>query len=396
MAPDSTSTNDATQLEPTPATEPKATPGMALAQAAPECHADGTGTPSDAEGSEIIPESEAPPAKPPRVPLILTSVNGPLRDVFDDVDPQTPEPEDDDLAALKTYVLCFVERSGSTMLTDLMTKAGVLGRPEEYVNPRGPMVYLLREYPATELRHYFTKLRRNRKGNNNVFGMKTIYDDFEPLINAKMVGQLLGAPKFIFLTRKDVVLQAISSHIARHKGLWHSSDRHLKANQGRDFDSVEIPFERDAILELVDRFVSDRLRWEKFFALYGIEPLRLEYESLTPDKMESVLEQICAFIGVKPNFPREKLVTQLEILRDDRSMEWAEKIRAEFQLYAAATQRSGKKRAGDSHRRPFVLLRTISPSARSRGRCRRTSAPRRPCRRRTGGSCRSAACRCRP
>src|SRR5690349_10975808 len=152
MAPDSTSTNDATQLEPTPATEPKATPGMALAQAAPEGHADGTGTPSDAEGSEIIPESEAPPAKPPRVPLILTSVNGPLRDVFDDVDPQTPEPEDDDLAALKTYVLCFVERSGSTMLTDLMTKAGVLGRPEEYVNPRGPMVYLLREYPATELR----------------------------------------------------------------------------------------------------------------------------------------------------------------------------------------------------------------------------------------------------
>lgn len=292
----------------------------------------------DSTPTDDAPQPEAasppPPPKPPRVPLICTSVNGPLRDIFDDVDPaKAGEPgPDEDLSALKSYVLCFVERSGSTMLSDLMKNTGVLGIPDEFVNPRGPMYYNLIKWPSVDLPQYFAKARKACSTPNGVFGMKTIYADFEPLIKTRMIGRLLGAPRFIFLTRKDVVLQAISSYIARHRGLWHSSDRHLKANANVDFDAVEIPFDQGAILELVDRFFADRLRWERFFALYGIDPLRIEYESLTPENMRGVLDSICAEVGVAPDFKDEKLTTKLEILRDDRSLEWAERIRREFRL----------------------------------------------------------------
>jgi LPS sulfotransferase NodH len=318
MAPDSTPTQDATRIDPAAASEPKA--------AAPN-----TGAPSDAEGAEIVPE----PAIPAKAAARAADPDHRQRPAARRVRRRRSghagtrgrRP-----GALKTYVLCFVERSGSTMLTDVMTKTGVLGRPEEFVNPRGPMYYLLRQFPATELPHYFTKLRRNRKTPNGVFGMKTIFHDFEPLLRANMVAPLFGAPKFIYLTRKDVVLQAISSYTARVRGLWHSSDKDKPANKDIDFESREVPFDADEILALVDRFMEDRLRWERFFALYGIEPLRIEYEALTPEAIPGVIESICNLLGVPPTFEHEKLQTKLEILRDERSLEFAERIRSQFRL----------------------------------------------------------------
>ena len=283
---------------------------------------------------ETVADSKVEPSEARKVPVILTSVNGPLRDIFDDVEESAAETTEfvDDASTTKSYVLCFVERSGSTMLTDVMKKTRVLGIPDEYVNPRGPMLYTLKRFPAKDLSQYFRKLRRKCATPNGVFGMKTIYHDFQPLIEAGIVSALLGAPNFIYLTRKDVVLQAISSYLARMRGLWHSSDRLLKMNENVNFDEMEVPFDREEILKLVDRFMNDRLRWERFFSLYNIEPLRIEYEDLVPNNISHELQRICEFIGIDSSLAEADISTSLEILRDERSAEWAERIRNEFQL----------------------------------------------------------------
>jgi LPS sulfotransferase NodH len=280
---------------------------------------------------EPVPEPE--PEKKNKT-VIHTSYNGPRRDVFDDVDGSVAEENDEvgDFADKKSYVLCFVERSGSTMLTDVMKRTKLLGRPTEYVNPRGPMYYELKKYPAKSLPQYFNKLRHSCSSPNGVFGMKTIFEDFKPLLDAGLVSTLLGTPSFIYLTRKDVVLQAISSYLARKRDFWHSSDRTMTANVGVNFDDIVVEFDRDAVIRLVDRFLNERTTWERFFCLYGIEPLRIEYEDLVPGKISHEIKRICEHVGIEPSFSEMNISTSLEILRDERNAEWAKRIRDEFKL----------------------------------------------------------------
>ena len=74
-------------------------------------------------------------------PVILTSYNGPERNIFDDIECASAEntQDTDGELASTSYVLCFVQRSGSTMLAELMGQTNILGQPLEYLNPRGPM-----------------------------------------------------------------------------------------------------------------------------------------------------------------------------------------------------------------------------------------------------------------
>jgi LPS sulfotransferase NodH len=192
------------------------------------------------------------------------------------------------------------------------------------------MWWALQEAPAKNLSQYFDKIRRRASTPNGVFGMKAAYADIQPIIDAGMVSSLLGQPHFIYLTRKDVVLQAISLYVAQKRDLWHSDQRPRKLDQGLDPDKIEVEFDRDKILRLVDRILNDQLCWERFFCLRGIEPLRIEYENLVPGNIGAELGKICRFIGIEPLFSTADLSTSLEIMRDKKGLEWAERIRGEF------------------------------------------------------------------
>jgi len=117
----------------------------------------------------------------------------------------------------KNYVICFTERSGSSMLCSILKQTNLLGMPNEYFNPRGPMQLYLKTFPATTLEEYFELLRRTQTTPNGIFGLKSCSVDFKPLIEMGGVGKLLNPVQFIYLTRRDIILQAISGYLA-HRG----------------------------------------------------------------------------------------------------------------------------------------------------------------------------------
>lgn len=236
---------------------------------------------------------------------------------------------DEQTISSKNYVICFTERSGSTMLCSILKATGVLGMPEEYLNPRGSIQLFLDKYPASNILQYFDALRRHQISTNGVFGIKTCFIDFEPLINHQMISKLLNPVKFIYLMRKDIVLQAISAYVARCSGIWHLTEDGI-ITDGQEIKS-DCEYDEAAILSHVDRLIYERMQWERFFALYSIDPLRVAYEEVL-EEPEKLVRHIAKFLGEDISIRVGLDMSATRKIGGGRNQEWAEQIRSKFVL----------------------------------------------------------------
>jgi LPS sulfotransferase NodH len=226
----------------------------------------------------------------------------------------------------KNYILCITERSGSTMFCSLLQQTNSLGMPDEYLNPRGVMQYYLEQYPVDNIVNYFDLLRRHQASGNRVFGIKTNYIDFEILVKEKLIGNLLEPVKFIYLTRQDILLQAISSYIARQSGKWHSF-----VDEEDNISSQDICYNEEEIIQITNNLLLERAQWELFFNLHSIKPLRITYEDILADT-EGSIRDVAKFIGVRIKTKVNLNMSKTQKLGDLRNQEWADRIRDDRRL----------------------------------------------------------------
>ncbi|WP_354635207.1 Stf0 family sulfotransferase [Planktothricoides raciborskii] len=228
----------------------------------------------------------------------------------------------------KNYVICFTERSGSSMLCSILKQTNLLGMPNEYVNPRGPMQLYLKTCPATTLEEYFELLRRTQTTPNGIFGLKSCFFDFKPLIEMGGVGKLLNPVQFIYLTRRDIILQAISGYLARKSGIWHISSQ---AGGAENLDYSKVEYDEEQILKLIDIQIKDRLEWERFFTLYSIEPLRIVYEDIVESPITCV-KQILSFLGENTDISTEDIKSKTVKTGGEIAQNYARRLRESFTL----------------------------------------------------------------
>lgn len=230
----------------------------------------------------------------------------------------------------KTCVLAMIPRTGSTALSSLLGATGVLGAPDEFFNPRGPLQMFLDLYPAGDMTEYVHTLRRELSSPNGVFAVKTAFNDLAPSLEGGVVSQLLGDTRFVYLTREDLIGQAISSYRAEESRIWH---REQSGALYRPFDEIkpDPPFDEQRILRRLDEFVRMQQLWERSFALHGIEPLRVTYEEVVADATE-VVSRIAFHVGVEwsGTVSLDSAVTSK--LADERSFRWSERIRSSYRL----------------------------------------------------------------
>ena len=226
----------------------------------------------------------------------------------------------------KNYAVCFTARSGSTMLCSLLTQSRALGVPAEFLNPRGPMQKFLAENPASSLEQLFDYLRREKTTPNGVFGFKVVYQDFKPVIDQQLVERLLSPMQYLYLTRKDLVLQAISLYRAISSNQWHRFRNNV---QKKLVEPRKVVFDEKKILCQLDILQKDQLQWEQFFRENSISALRLTYESLLDD-IQDVLARIFNFLDVQADCSVDLGSSSTEKLGDDTSLEWASRIRKKY------------------------------------------------------------------
>ena len=227
--------------------------------------------------------------------------------------------------ASKTLLIAMLPRTGSTALCSLLEQTGVLGIPREYLNPRGPLKPWARRLGAFDLAGYVDALRRVQATPNGVFSFKTLYTDLAPLLDRPPVTELLDAARFVYLTRDDLVAQAVSNYIAESSGVWHRdpSGDLFRSRGGGDPDP---PYDEERILAERDTLVRQQTGWERFFADRSIEALRITYEGFVADANGTVAA-IARHAGVDWTGELTLEGAPTARLADARSERWVHRFR---------------------------------------------------------------------
>lgn len=112
---------------------------------------------------------------------------------------------------MKKYAIVCSSRTGSSYLCKLLSATNRCGYPQEFFNP---------EMGFSPCKH---ELMRNFLTNNNVFGVKIVGIDQWKIFRTKNI----QINYWIYLTRKDEVLQAISRYIAFTTNNWESNKKNI-------------------------------------------------------------------------------------------------------------------------------------------------------------------------
>jgi LPS sulfotransferase NodH len=238
-----------------------------------------------------------------------------------------------------SYLVCATERSGSTLLCELLGATAIAGRPEEYFEyldatgrVRQPREYFAEDAdpgilellapldPPLDPGDWDARLARAlERGTtpNGVFGAKMMWAYLPDFLAHVEPEQAFGAPlRWIHVGRGDKVAQAISLWRAVQTAQWRAGDR----------THADPVFHAGAIAALKTRLEAHEQGWSGWFAERGIEPLEIPYEALAADPHATVCK-VLAHLGLAtdgveiPSPPTDRQA-------DARSQRWVERFRA--------------------------------------------------------------------
>lgn len=221
-----------------------------------------------------------------------------------------------------TYAICTIQRSGSNMLCDILTKADCLGKPFECFDPRYE--------EETEFSDPFEKIINTRiaKGKtlNGVIGIKLMYDHLPRLtdlinqyqhtkFNSKQAFELCKINKHIYLYRENKVRQAISLYKAKETKIWRDFPGNINTHK-----TSTLHYNKLKIQRCLNRIRFRENQWNAYFKNNQIFPLKISYEELVEDR-QNTLKKVFnyldnTFFSENLAFPETNLVKQSDYLSE--------------------------------------------------------------------------------
>ena len=185
------------------------------------------------------------------------------------------------MSARKCYFICFTVRSGSSLLCQLLADTGLAGAPKEHfyhnIAPDKPGGDDIKDYAA-----YLERALAADTTFNGVFGSKVgggFWHDFTRRLRSIPGLSGLSLPdaldryfpglRYIHLTRRNKVRQAVSHWLAIQSGRWNSVDPPGAVMPAYNFDAIDT---------LLQELVFREAVWAEYFANHDIRPLVVVYE----------------------------------------------------------------------------------------------------------------------
>lgn len=232
-----------------------------------------------------------------------------------------------------SYILCATPRTGSTLLCSLLSSTGVAGRPESFFREPDQRKWAARfgisvgEDGACDYSEFVAGAMKFGSTANGVFGarvmwgtMSVLVSGLQPASGARRDVDVLegafGALRFVHLSRRDVIGQAVSWARAEQSGYWQHGDA-ARAEPRLDVEQVDA---------LVGTIQDHNAAWEAWFAEQSVEPLLVEYESLASDPAETV-RGVLKHLGNQPPADWEP-VSPHRRQANDINANWARQYRA--------------------------------------------------------------------
>ncbi len=237
------------------------------------------------------------------------------------------------MSATRSYFICFTVRSGSSLLCQLLTDTGLAGRPEEcfYHNssPEKPSGDAIANYEST-----IADALKAHSTANGVFGSKIgggYWRDFTRRVLGIEVLAGLPLPKaldrcfpglrYIHLTRRNRVRQAVSHWLAIQTGRWSSLQSATNPAPRYDFAAIDTLLGELAFREAV---------WADYFAHNGIIPLQVVYEDFVQQREATIL-RILDYLQIGRPADFQVPPARHQPVGGDLAEAWAQRFRKEKQ-----------------------------------------------------------------
>ena len=230
------------------------------------------------------------------------------------------------------YLVCATQRSGSTLLCELLKGTDVAGVPDEFFEslrstglPRQPRQYFLQPEAADiaerlapldlgqpeqpgDFAGWFDYVLHRGTTPNGVFGAKMMwnyFDDFRARIGeldglgeltfTEALDQVFPNLKIVFVRRRDKVAQAVSLWKAIQTQQWRTAAE-------ADDDRQDVRYDHRALRFLVDDLHRWDAKWEEWFHATGREPIRVIYEEFV-DARAATVGRVLDGLGIDPPEP---------------------------------------------------------------------------------------------
>lgn len=218
------------------------------------------------------------------------------------------------------YVIASTPRSGSTLLGKLLWDTNLAGAPHEYFHDKHSKDYFER-WNITSLDEYIEYLHEYRSSANRIFGIKLHYHQLRNFnLSAIVLNKIFNYPKFIFIKRKNKVLQAISFVKALQTKQWALSTNEQLKSADYDFDQID---------QALQRLVAEEQEWEVFFKTNGIEYKIIYYEDFIVD-MQSGIENLVCYIGVDSR--SIEVSPSIVKMANEETMQWLDRFMREKEV----------------------------------------------------------------
>lgn len=193
------------------------------------------------------------------------------------------------------YVIFFTPRSGSSWLTDILWKTGVLGRPGEWFNPNF-VPKTAQSINADNLDNYIELLKR-KQSPGAVFGFEITYYQMRATFGGEKPFLSYFPPQTpsFFLIRENIVLQAVS--LAKSVASRVSHSVNASSEEISKADS-EFEYDTNVIRRWLRHIFDQETRFEAMFERRGIRPLRLSYERMMAASPAATINLFRQHLGV--------------------------------------------------------------------------------------------------
>ena len=215
-----------------------------------------------------------------------------------------------------SYVVCCNPRSGSTYLVLLLASTKVLGYPWEWIRGDGGLAHHSFESYTSDAQEQIDAVLNKGRTSNGVCALKMLTEHFDSRAPSLWVKKM-PALKYIYLTRDDLLGQAISLSIARQTNSYGSWTTRQSAPV----------YDADHINYCLDFIALGEARWRKFFAINNISPLVITYEKIV-EAPQSTVDDIAKLVGIR-DAPIDWKGVNAEIQRDLTTVEWRARFTAE-------------------------------------------------------------------
>ncbi len=230
----------------------------------------------------------------------------------------------------KRYVIYFTARSGSSWLTDIVTRTGRLGAPDECFNPNF-LTEMARAMQAGSLAQYIDTLQR-RRAPGGIFGceitfyqMKVVFGGPEAFLAA------FGRAKPIWLIREDIVQQAVSLYKMETTQVAHRASSDAAARAAAE---AQFTYDRAQIRHWLEHLLTKERRTEAMFAAHDMAPLRLSYEVITRLGAPRVVNVLANYLA-EPAIDLAEVPSAHGKLGTSRNLAFATRFREEEAAYMA-------------------------------------------------------------